>query len=214
MLPNLIMIGAPGSGKGTQAQNLIDGYGYKHLSTGDLLRAEISKKSDIGNRVAGVMARGELVTDNLVLELLKSNVDLKKGVYIFDGFPRNIDQAIMLESELLDKVSNLKVIYFKLDLKVLKERIINRRSCSSCGEIYNLISKKTKNENVCDKCGKIGTIVQRKDDTEAVVDNRLEVFKKTFAPMIDFYKGKNLLVELDADRPAQNIFEELKVIIG
>ncbi len=212
MKPHLIILGAPGSGKGTQAAKLVE-KGYKHISTGDLLRAEIAKGTELGQKVAGIISRGDLVDDRTVMALLKANCDVDKVSYIFDGFPRNIAQAEMLEAELLKGKKTLAV-YFKIDLSILVSRVVNRRTCSKCGEIYNMATKPPRIADTCDKCGAVGSLAQRKDDTEEVVSNRLQIFKDTVDPMLAFYKAKGVLVELDASMQENDVFSALEKVIG
>lgn len=212
MKPHLIILGAPGSGKGTQAAKLVE-KGYKHVSTGDLLRSEIAKGTELGQKVAGIISRGDLVDDRTVMALLKANCDVDKVSYIFDGFPRNIAQAEMLEAELLQGKQTLAV-YFKIDLSILVSRVVNRRTCSKCGEIYNIATKPPRVSDTCDKCGAVGSLTQRKDDTEEVVTNRLQIFKDTVDPMLAFYKSKGVLVELDASMQEKDVFSALEKVIS
>lgn len=212
MKPHLIILGAPGSGKGTQAAKLA-AKGFRHISTGDLLRSEIAKGTELGQKVSGIISRGDLVDDNTVMALLKANCEVDKVSYIFDGFPRNIAQAEMLEAELLQGRRTLAV-YFNIDLGILIDRVVNRRTCGSCGEIYNLTSKPPLRDNVCDKCGAVGTIKQRKDDTEEVVTNRLQIFADTVNPMLSFYKKKGALVEIDASMQESEVFGALEKVIS
>ena len=212
MRPHLIILGAPGSGKGTQAANLVD-KGFKHISTGDLLRSEIAKGSELGQKVSGIISRGDLVDDKTVMALLKANCDVDRVSYIFDGFPRNVAQAEMLEAELL-KGKRTLAVYFKIDLSILIARVVNRRTCSNCGEIYNLNTKAPKVLDVCDKCGGIGTLKQRKDDTEEVIANRLKIFKDTVDPLLAFYKSKDELVEINASEQEKDVFSALEKLIS
>lgn len=212
MKPHLIILGAPGSGKGTQAARLID-KGFKHISTGDLLRNEISKGTELGQTVQEIITKGNLVDDKTVMALLKANCNVDAESYIFDGFPRNVAQAEMLEAELLKGRKTL-AIYFNIDLSVLVDRVVNRRTCGQCGEIYNLATKAPRVKDVCDKCGAVDSLKQRKDDTEEVVSNRLQIFKDTVGPMLDYYKSKNVLVELDASQDPDKVFNELENIIS
>lgn len=207
----VIFLGAPGSGKGTQASRLVEGLSYSHVSTGDLLRNEVKKESELGKKVQQVMAAGDLVSDELVLELLKVNCDLSTGNYIFDGFPRNIDQAKSLEEAVL-KGTDSKAIYFKIDLDVLKERLVNRRSCGKCGAIFNLKYNPPKASGVCDSCGN-SELTHRKDDSDEAVGNRLSVFKSTIDPVLEYYKERGVLREIDASSNPSNVFEELKKAI-
>lgn len=212
MKPHLIILGAPGSGKGTQAAKLAE-KGFKHISTGDLLRGEISKGTELGQKVSGILSRGDLVDDNTVMALLKANCDVDKISYIFDGFPRNIAQAEMLEAELLQGRKTLAV-FFKIDYGILIDRVVNRRTCGNCGEIYNLASKPPRVANVCDKCGAVDSLKQRKDDTHEVVSNRLKIFANTVDPMLAFYKSKGALVEIDASLSEKAVFSALEKVIG
>lgn len=212
MKPHLIILGAPGSGKGTQAARLIS-KGFKHVSTGDLLRSEIAKNSELGQKVSGIISRGDLVDDKTVMALLKANCDVDKVSYIFDGFPRNVYQAEMLEAELLKDKKTLAV-YFNIDLSILVNRVVNRRTCGTCGEIYNLATKAPRVLDTCDKCGTVGSLKQRKDDTEEVVSNRLKIFKETVEPMLSFYKSRRELVEIDASMPEEVVFDALEKVIS
>jgi len=205
---HLVLLGAPGSGKGTQASLMVKDLGYAHVSTGDLLRNEIKKGSKLGNKVSDVIKAGKLVDDALVLELLKANCDLSKNKYIFDGFPRNIDQARALEAEVLSSHFS-RAIYFELDLEVLKDRLINRRMCKDCGEIYNLITKNPAVQGKCDSCGS-ENLYQRDDDKEETVGKRLDVFKETVDPVLDFYKETDRLFAVDASQEASSVFRAIE----
>ncbi|MGE3609690.1 MAG: adenylate kinase [Bacteriovoracaceae bacterium] len=207
MKSHLIFIGAPGSGKGTQATKLVAERGFKHISTGDLLRAEIAKQSPLGLEVKQVMDSGALVSDELVIRLLKANIDLAKSQYIFDGYPRNIAQAQTLDQEVLNGATSLAV-YFEMDMAKLVARLTNRRTCKDCGAIYNLISKKPKVMGVCDMCG--GTnLVQRADDKEEVISNRLKVFEDTVSPVLKYYQDQGRLMRIDAERSMDEIYNQI-----
>ncbi len=204
MKSHLIFIGAPGSGKGTQASRLVSEKAFKHISTGDLLRSEIAKQSPLGLEVKKVMDEGQLVSDELVIRLLQANIDLVASQYIFDGYPRNIAQAETLDREVL-KGSPSLAVYFDIDIAKLVERLTNRRTCKNCGAIYNLISKKPKVMGICDKCG--GTeLVQRADDKEEVIKSRLQVFQDTVNPVIKYYQDLGRLVRVDAEGSVDEIF--------
>ncbi len=208
MRPQVIFLGAPGSGKGTQASRLVEGLGYSHISTGDLLRKEMAKKSALGNRVSTIINEGKLVDDQTVLDLLKANCDLVKNQYIFDGFPRNEEQAKMLDGQILGNHKS-KVFYFDIDLGDLAERLINRRTCKDCGQIYNMLSRPPKSAGVCDVCGG-KNLIQRRDDDAATVKNRLKVFEDTIGPMLSYYKKKGNLVTLDATKDVEQLYGALK----
>jgi adenylate kinase len=207
MKSHLIFIGAPGSGKGTQAGKLVAERGFKHISTGDLLRAEIAKQSALGLEVKKVMDDGQLVSDDLVIRLLQANIDLNSSQYIFDGYPRNIAQAQTLDEAVLRGSSSLAV-YFEINMSQLVERLTNRRTCKDCGAIYNLISKKPKITGTCDQCG--GTnLVQRADDKEDVITNRLKVFQDTIDPVLKYYQDLGRLMKVDADLSPDVIFNQI-----
>ncbi len=209
MKPQLILLGAPGSGKGTQASRLVSELGYNHISTGDLLRKEIKSGSELGQRVQGIMDAGKLVDDNTVLELLNANCDLSSNAYIFDGFPRNGEQSKLLD-EVVIKEASSKAVYFEIDLDMLAARLTNRRTCSGCGEIYNLLSKVPKTEGVCDLCG--SSLTQRKDDNEETVKTRLQVFKETIEPVLAHYESTGRLARVDASQAPDEVFKALRAI--
>lgn len=181
--------------------------GLKHISTGDLLRAEIAKQSDLGKEVKAVMDAGALVGDDLVIRLLQANIDLQASQYIFDGYPRNLVQAQTLDKEVL-KGSNSLAVYFEIDMAKLVARLTNRRTCKDCGAIYNLISKTPKITGVCDKCG--GTnLVQRADDKEDVITNRLQVFTDTISPVLKYYQDLGRLMKVNAEEAEDVIFNQI-----
>ena len=207
MKSHLIFIGAPGSGKGTQAYRFVSDKGFKHISTGDLLRAEIAKQSDLGKEVKQVMDSGALVGDDLVIRLLQANIDLKNSQYIFDGYPRNLAQAQTLDKEVLKGSSSMGV-YFEIDQAKLIARLTNRRTCKQCGAIYNLLSKMPKVTGTCDKCGSTN-LVQRADDKEDVIANRLQVFQDTISPVLKYYQDLGRLMKVDAEKAEDVIFKEI-----
>lgn len=207
MKSHLIFIGAPGSGKGTQAGKFVAERSFKHISTGDLLRAEIAKQSALGLEVKKVMDDGQLVSDDLVIRLLQANIDLQASQYIFDGYPRNLAQAQTLDKEVL-KGSPSLAVYFEIDMGKLVARLTNRRTCKDCGAIYNLLSKKPKVTGVCDQCG--GTnLVQRADDKEEVITNRLKVFQETISPVLKYYQDLGRLIKVDAELAVDDIFNTI-----
>ncbi|MBT7608784.1 MAG: adenylate kinase [Bacteriovoracaceae bacterium] len=211
MNPQLILLGAPGAGKGTQAARLVSEFDYSHISTGDLLRGEVAKGSELGLRVKAIMDAGDLVDDGIVLELLQANCDLANRAYIFDGFPRNIEQAKALDSQVLKGI-NAKAVYFEMDLEVLVERISNRRIAPKSGEIYNLVSRRPKTDGICDLSGE--ELLQRKDDNSDTVRNRMNIFRETNGPVIDYYEGQNALVRLDASEGQDKVFKKLSEVIN
>lgn len=211
MNPNVILIGAPGSGKGTQSAKLINKYSYVHISTGDLLREEIAKASELGNRVSSILAKGNLVDDASVIELLASNCDLNKFHYIFDGFPRNIEQAVLLDSLLCPGASGQVAIYLKIDIDLVVKRISQRRVCSKCGHVYSFSS--LPQDGLCIKCGTAGTIQQRKDDMPEVVENRMKIFSNAIQPMLEYYEDKKMLNTIDASLAEDIVFKKISDLI-
>lgn len=202
---NLIFIGAPGSGKGTQSAKVSLAKGYTHISTGDLLRSEIAKGSDLGLKVKAVMESGQLVSDELVVDLLNANLALETQKYIFDGYPRNIEQAKTLNN-ILDGHDYI-AIYFKVDTDRLVTRLANRRVTKDGKNIYNLLTNPPLKSGYCDKTGE--PLIQRDDDKEDVVRSRMHVFESTINPVINYYKELGKLVTVDADKSVDNVYAEI-----
>lgn len=191
----LIMLGPPGAGKGTQAVRLSEEYGVPQISTGDLFRENLRNETPVGKRAKSFMDKGELVPDEVVLDMLFDRIaqdDCKEG-YILDGFPRTIPQA-----EALDKRLSGHVVSISLDVpdEVIIERLSGRIVCENCGAPYHKTANPPKKEGVCDRCGK-GPIIQRKDDRESVVRDRLTIFHKQTAPVKAFYQAKGTLICVD-----------------
>ena len=207
MKSHLIFIGAPGSGKGTQAARLVSERGMKHISTGDLLRTEIAKNSKLGLEVKQVMDEGKLVSDDLVIRLLQSNIDLVQSQYIFDGYPRNIAQAMTLDKDVIQGSPSIAV-YFEINIGKLIERLTNRRTCKNCGAIYNLLSKKPKVMGVCDQCDST-ELIQRADDKTEVISNRLKVFTETVDPVVKYYQDLGRLLRIDAEEAVDEVFKKI-----
>ena len=199
---NVILLGAPGAGKGTQAKRLAEKYDIPHVSTGDIFRANIKNQTAIGVVAKSYIDKGQLVPDEVTVEIVKQRLnepDCQKG-YLLDGFPRNVYQA-----EELDKISNVeKVIDIEVDLNKLLKRITGRRVCA-CGESYHVDFLEGKTE--CLRCG--GKLYQRADDNEATVNERLSVYQKQTAPLIDYYKKAGKLVVIDGDKAIDEVFEEI-----
>ena len=199
---NVILLGAPGAGKGTQAKRLAEKYDIPHVSTGDIFRANIKNQTAIGVVAKSYIDKGQLVPDEVTVEIVKQRLnepDCQKG-YLLDGFPRNVYQA-----EELDKISNVeKVIDIDVDLNKLLKRITGRRVCA-CGESYHVDFLGGKTE--CARCG--GRLYQRADDNEATVKERLSVYQKQTAPLIDYYKKAGKLVVIDGDKAIDEVFEEI-----
>lgn len=218
MKKELIFLGPPACGKGTQTTKLALYLNLPHIDTGSLLRAEIQKGSDNGKIAKSFIDKGELVPVNLVGSIIKdrlSKEDCSNG-YILDGYPRSLEQADILtviNSEINgDTEVDFKAIYFDLHQDILISRIVNRRSCPKCGEIYNIKFKPTRVAGICDNCG--AKLVQRKDDTEEIAKARFETYFHETAPLIDYYKNKGVLKTLNADGSIDEVWERLLKIIN
>jgi adenylate kinase len=206
MSKNLVFIGAPGSGKGTQSSKLKTDKGLNHISTGDLLRNEIASKSELGNRVKIVMDEGQLVSDDLVIELLKSNLDLTSQKYIFDGYPRNIAQAKILHEQILAG-HDYTAVYFKVNTEELVTRLTNRRVTKDGKQIYNLVTNPPKVTGICDVTG--DSLIQRDDDKEEVIRKRMDVFESTIGPVVEYYESLGLLETIKAENGVNEVYEEI-----
>jgi len=211
---NVILIGAPGSGKGTQSRYLIDKHQFLQLSTGDLLRGAIAEKTEIGLMAQGFMDQGKLVPDEVMVKLVESFIDKNKGKsVIFDGFPRTVAQAESLEQMLKKSANQIdKVIFFSIDSELLVSRLTGRRTCAKCGEIYHIETKPSSKGEVCEKCG--GELRQRPDDKKEVIGERLAQFEKNTGPTINFYRGKNMLEKVDCAKDPEIVLEEIEEILG
>ena len=209
---NIIFLGAPGSGKGTQASLLSASINIESISTGDLLRKEVEKKSKIGVLAKSQMESGALVSDDVVINIIKEKITTKscENGFILDGFPRNINQALKLE-EMLENCNKKidKVFNFEIEEDVLIKRIAGRYTCKKCGAVYNRYFKPTSKDGECDNCGS-NELENRIDDNEETVKNRLKVYKESSFPLIEYYKKKHLLVSIDALKISTLVFEELK----
>lgn len=200
---NIVFLGPPGSGKGTYASRIAPQMGIPHISTGDLLREAVAKKTAVGKKAEGYMKRGELVPDGIIMQIVKerlSQKDAKPG-FIFDGFPRTIEQA-----DELGKMASVEVVInLRIPDKVIIEKILARRTCEKCGQIYNVADIHfgkvnmppvlPKKQGICDKCG--GKLVSRSDETEEIIKDRLDVYRKETQPLIDYYSKRKLLRNVD-----------------
>lgn len=196
---NLIFLGAPGAGKGTIAKEMVEKYRIAHISTGDILRGEVSAQTEAGKQAEALMKSGRLVPDELVAGMVRRRIaapDCAKG-FILDGFPRTIRQAELLEDALRElKLSLDLVIYLEVDDETLLRRLTARLNCRKCDAIYNKISRPPRKEGVCDLCG--GELFQRPDDSPETARSRLKVFYSQTAPLVDYYSQNGLLFTLEA----------------
>jgi len=206
----VVLLGPPGAGKGTQAQVLSKDLVIPHISTGDMLREALKAASPLGLKAKVYMEKGALVPDELVIALVKerlSKSDAKKG-FILDGFPRTPEQAKSLDESLKELKMPLDVVlYFKTSLAVIITRLSGRRVCGQCGKNYHQVNFKPKTEGICDVCG--SKLVQRPDDKEETIEKRLKVYEDQTAPLIDYYKRKNILSEVSGDLDVQELNTEL-----
>ena len=211
----LILIGPPGSGKGTQARLLSKRLKIPHISTGDILRETVKNKTQLGQEAQAYMEKGELVPDNVIIEIIKERIsrpDCEKG-YIFDGFPRTLNQAQMLDRIFKEKNKELDlVIQFKISDESLTKRLSGRLICSKCGADYNLYFKLPRVEGICDRCG--GNLLPRQDDKKNVVTNRLKVFKNQTKQLINYYQKQAKIKDIDADKKSENLNQELLQLIN
>jgi adenylate kinase len=206
----LIFIGPPGSGKGTQAKRLASRHAIPHISTGDMLREAIVDGTELGKKAAPIMASGGLVSDDLMVGIIKERLqkeDARKG-FILDGFPRTIVQAEKLDGLVGNGAGNLRVLQLLVPDDVIVKRITLRRSCPSCGAIYHLESAPPATDSVCDRCG--SEVIARPDDNETAVRKRLEAFHAQTLPVATFYKSKSILREVDGMGPVDQVFERIE----
>ncbi|HHW20590.1 MAG TPA: adenylate kinase [Thermodesulfovibrio thiophilus] len=210
----LVFLGAPGAGKGTQAKRLVEKYGIPQISTGDLLRAAVAAGTALGKEAKAYMDRGELVPDSVVLGMVKERLsqdDCKKG-FILDGFPRNVAQAEALDKMLVEMNMPLDVA-LNLDVPFddLMKRLTGRRTCRSCGQMYNIYYSPSKVEGKCDKCG--GELFQRDDDKEETIRKRLEVYRTQTEPLINYYSKKGILKSVSGTGSMDKIFSDICAIL-
>ncbi|HWQ77212.1 MAG TPA: adenylate kinase [Anaerovoracaceae bacterium] len=211
----LIMLGPPGAGKGTQAARICQKYGIPHISTGDIFRKHMKEGTDFGKKAQEYMNRGELVPDDLVLEIAEARLleeDCKNG-FLLDGFPRTVHQAEQLDKFLNERNLSIdKVLDIDVDKEVLMTRLIGRRVCRNCGATYHVINMPPVVEGKCDVCG--GELYQRSDDTTATVENRIAVYTAQTMPLVEYYKKLGKIAYIDGGVELEDVFKDIVCVLG
>ncbi len=210
---NIILFGAPGAGKGTQSSLLIDRKGMAQISTGDLFRAAIKNKTELGRKAQEYMDKGELVPDSIVIGMVEEVLQGGVKNFILDGFPRTVKQAEALDL-LLEKMSLSidKAIFLEVPQQILMSRLTGRRVCKACGAVYHVESKPSRKEGVCDLCG--GEVIQRNDDKAEVIGTRLKAYEEFTSPLKTFFRQAGKYVEVDGHREAESVYRDLNGILG
>ena len=202
----LILLGPPGAGKGTQATLLSARFSIPHISTGSILRAEVDRGSALGGKAKAFMDKGVLVPDELILDLVRTALGESRCAqgFVLDGFPRSVPQAVGLEEICAPNNGDFQVVSLLVPETEVVRRLAGRRTCSSCGSMYHVVFDPPKVEGVCNRCG--GNLVQRDDDREEIISARLEVYNRETAPLIDFYRQRRRLAEIEATGTAEEVF--------
>ena len=210
-----ILLGPPGAGKGTQAAKIVEKYGIPHISTGDIFRENIKKGTELGKKAQGYINRGELVPDDLVIEIATTRLledDCKNG-FLLDGFPRTVYQAEKLDEFLQSHDSKIdNVIDIAVGKDELIERLTGRRVCKSCGASFHVVNIPPKQEGICDYCG--GELIQRADDNLETVTNRIDVYEDQTMPLIDYYEKAGTLTHIDGSTGLDNVFADIVSALG
>ena len=210
-----ILLGPPGAGKGTQAAKIVEKYGVPHISTGDIFRENIKKGTELGKKAQEYMNRGELVPDDLVIEIATTRLledDCRNG-FLLDGFPRTVYQAEKLDEFLAARGSKIdKVLDIAVEKEELITRLTGRRVCKSCGASFHVVNIPPKQEGVCDYCG--GELIQRADDNLETVTNRIDVYEAQTMPLIDYYEKAGNLVHIDGSTGLENVFADIVSALG
>lgn len=212
---NLILLGPPGAGKGTQAARIIEKYNIPHISTGDIFRKNIKEGTELGKKAQEYMNKGELVPDDLVIEIATSRLledDCKEG-FLLDGFPRTVYQAEKLDEFLANHGKKIdKVLDIAVEKEELMVRLIGRRVCRACGATYHVVNMPPEKEGICDVCG--GELYQRADDTESTVANRIDVYEEQTMPLIDYYEKAGNIAHINGSMELDEVFAKVVEILG
>ncbi|MGE8081727.1 adenylate kinase [Peribacillus loiseleuriae] len=212
---NLVLMGLPGAGKGTQAERIVEKYNIPHISTGDMFRAAIKESTELGLQAKSFMDKGELVPDEVTIGIVRERLsqdDCSQG-FLLDGFPRTVAQAEALEKILSDLDRQLQyVINIDVDKNILMDRLTGRRICKSCGATYHLVFNPPAVNDVCDRCG--GELYQRADDNEETVQNRLDVNLKQTQPLLDFYEAKGYVRNINGQQDINIVFEDINKLLS
>ncbi|WP_243292404.1 adenylate kinase [Bacillus sp. FJAT-47783] len=212
---NLVLMGLPGAGKGTQAEKIVEQYNIPHISTGDMFRAAMKEGTELGLKAKSFIDQGELVPDEVTIGIVRERLgknDCEKG-FLLDGFPRTVAQAEALEEILTELNKQIDfVINIDVNQEILMERLTGRRICKNCGATYHLVFNPPSQSDTCDKCG--GELYQRADDNEETVANRLEVNVKQTKPLLDFYESKGYLRNIDGQQPIDKVFVCISELLG
>ena len=211
----LVFLGAPGSGKGTQARRLMDEYASPQISTGDLLRAAVADGSELGKKAKAAMDAGELVADDIVIGMIRERLHQKDTQYgfILDGFPRSLAQAEALDEMLAEEGKPLhKAVLLDVDMDGLVKRLTGRRTCSQCGHLYNVYYNPPKKEGVCDHDG--AELQHRADDNVETITSRMDVYQKQTEPLVKYYEGQGILERVDGDGEMNEVYRRIQKAIG
>jgi adenylate kinase len=212
---DVVLLGPPGAGKGTQAKRLAAAFDLLHVSTGDLLRDEVARATGLGQLAQGFMSRGELVPDELVGKMLASRLHSQQAGFgcVYDGYPRTPAQAQLLDGLLAELNRRVDVaLYIGVPDEAILARLTGRRSCPKCGAVYHVTNNPPKQEGLCDSCG--GALVQRPDDRDDVIRERLRVYREHTAPLLDLFRGRGMLGEVDGRGEVDAVFGQLRAAMG